>query len=96
MRQSGETMTSVSAGQIIVYTDTDPTSREQVDTAVIEPRTSSPGVARSTDWATMHPILQWNQSVHSNVNHTKQWQQKEKEPAKNIVLLLIFFLKKKQ
>ena len=27
-RQSGETMTSVSAGLIIVYTDTDPTSRE--------------------------------------------------------------------
>ena len=31
------------------YTDTDPTSRERAATAGIEPRTSSPGVARSTD-----------------------------------------------
>ena len=34
------------------YTDTDPTSREWVAIAGIEPWTSSPGVARSTDWAT--------------------------------------------
>ena len=34
------------------YTDTDPTSRERAATAVIEPTTSSPGVACSTDWAT--------------------------------------------
>ena len=31
------------------YTDTDPTSRERAATAGIEPGTSSPGVARSTD-----------------------------------------------
>ena len=31
------------------YTDTDPTSRERAATAAIEPRTSSPGTARSTD-----------------------------------------------
>ena len=31
------------------YTDTDPTSRERAATAGIEPETSSPGVARSTD-----------------------------------------------
>ena len=31
------------------YTDTDSTSRERAATAGIEPRTSSPGVARSTD-----------------------------------------------
>ena len=31
------------------YTDTDPTSRERAATAAIEPRTSSPGVAHSTD-----------------------------------------------
>ena len=30
------------------YTDTDPTCRERAATAGIEPRTSSPGVARST------------------------------------------------
>ena len=38
------------------YTDTDPTSRERAATAAIEPSTSSPGVARSTDRATSpHP-----------------------------------------
>ena len=31
------------------YTDTDPTSRERAATAGIEPGTTSPGVARSTD-----------------------------------------------
>ena len=31
------------------YTDTDRTNRERATTARIEPRTSSPGVARSTD-----------------------------------------------
>ena len=31
------------------YTDTDPTSRERAATAGIEPRTSTPGVAHSTD-----------------------------------------------
>ena len=31
------------------YTDTDPTRRERAATAGIEPGTSSPGVARSTD-----------------------------------------------
>ena len=31
------------------YTDTDPTSREQAASAGIEPGTSSPGVAGSTD-----------------------------------------------
>ena len=34
------------------YTDTDPTSRERAATVAVEPRISSPGVARSTDWAT--------------------------------------------
>ena len=37
------------------YTDTDPTSRERASTAGIEPGTSWPGVARSTDWATAPP-----------------------------------------
>ena len=32
------------------YTHTDPTSRERAATAGIEPGTSSPGVARSTDY----------------------------------------------
>ena len=34
------------------YNNTDPTSRERAVTAGIEPGTSSPGVARSTNWAT--------------------------------------------
>ena len=34
------------------YTDTDPSSRERAATAGIEPKTSSPGAARSTDSAT--------------------------------------------
>ena len=42
MRQSWETITSVSVGHI---TDIKPTSREQAATAGIEPQTSSPGVA---------------------------------------------------
>ena len=37
------------------YTDTDPTSRERVATAEIEPTSSPRGVARSTDWATAPP-----------------------------------------
>ena len=37
------------------YTDTDPTSRERAATAAIEPGTSSPGVARYTDWAIAPP-----------------------------------------
>ena len=37
------------------FTDTDPTSRERAATAGIEPGTSSPGVARSTDSATEPP-----------------------------------------
>ena len=37
------------------YTDTDPTSRERAATVGIEPRTSSPGVGRSTDWVTAPP-----------------------------------------
>ena len=37
------------------YTDTDPTSRERVARAGIEPRTSSPKVTCSTDWATSPP-----------------------------------------
>ena len=37
------------------YTDTDPINRERAVTAGIEPRTSSPGVARSTDLATALP-----------------------------------------
>ena len=45
------------------YTDTDPTSREQVATAGIEPRTSSPGVARST----VPPLLQANND--KDLNH---------------------------
>ena len=54
MRQSWETMTSVSACHII--TDTDPTSRERAVTAAIETGTSSPEVARSTDWAILPSI----------------------------------------
>ena len=45
------------------HTYTDPTSRERAATAEIEPRTSSPGVARSTDWATAPPektVMAWN------------------------------------
>ena len=38
------------------YTDTDPTCREQAATAGIEPRTSSPGVARSTAELPRPPI----------------------------------------
>ena len=37
------------------YTDTNPISRERAATAGIEPKTSSPGVARSTDRATASP-----------------------------------------
>ena len=55
MRQSWETMASVSAGHINDYTDTDPTSRERAATAGVEPGTSSPGVACSTDWANTPP-----------------------------------------
>ena len=52
MRQSWETMTCLSRSH---YTDTDPTSRERAATAGIESGTSSPGVARSTDWAATPP-----------------------------------------
>ena len=45
------------------YTDTDPTSRERADTAWIEPGTSSPGVARCTDWATAPPKLTGDQNT---------------------------------
>ena len=48
LRQNWETMTLSRSH----YTDTDTSSRERVATAGIEPRTSSPGVARSTNWAT--------------------------------------------
>ena len=41
------------------YTDTDPTSRERAATAEKEPGTFSPGVARSTDWATAPPERRW-------------------------------------
>ena len=37
------------------YTDTDPTSRERAAPVGIEPGTSSPGVVRSTNWATPPP-----------------------------------------
>ena len=47
MRQRWETMTSISAGHIIL-TPTQPQGR-------IEPGTSSPGVMRSTDWGTAPP-----------------------------------------
>ena len=43
------------------YTDTDPTSRERPVTAGIEPGTSSPGVARSTDCATALPATEVTQ-----------------------------------
>ena len=49
-RDRADTMTYVSAVHIKDnYTDTYPTSRERSATAGIEPRTSSTGVARSTD-----------------------------------------------
>ena len=38
-------MTSVSAGHIIIYIDTDPTNRERAATAAVKFRTSSPEVA---------------------------------------------------
>ena len=60
MRQSWETMTSVSAGHIIL-TPTQPVG--------IEPGTSWPGVARSTDWATAPPTRRGNIDVYS-VIHT--------------------------
>ena len=44
------------------YSDTDPTRRERAATAGIKPRTSSPGIARSTGWATAPPPPQLNQS----------------------------------
>ena len=42
------------------YADTDPTSREWAATAGIEPGTSSPGVARSTDSATASKVSKKN------------------------------------
>ena len=50
------------------YTDTDPTSREPPVTAGFEPGTSSPGVARSTDWATAPP------PVLLDIKQSLQWQ----------------------
>ena len=52
-RDSGETMTSVSDGHIIL-TPTQPVGGGGGGVAIrgIKPRTSLPGVARSTDWAT--------------------------------------------
>ena len=47
------------------YTDTDTTSRERVATAGIEHRTSSPGVVRSTDWATTIPYRLRGESVNN-------------------------------
>ena len=77
MRQSWETMTSVSASH---YTDTDPTSRERAATAGIEPGTSSTGVVRSTDWATTPPrSKQWTacnlnaSSLKYNATHEMFW-----------------------
>ena len=51
------------------YTDTDPTSSERAATAVIEPGTSSPGVARSTDWATL-PLNKQKESEFVYQNST--------------------------
>ena len=69
MKQSWETMTFVSAGQIIL-TPTQPVGSGRAATAEIEPGTSSPGVARSTDWATApRQTLQINIS-DSPVNDT--------------------------
>ena len=53
MRQSRETMTSVSAGHIIL-TPTQPVGSGRAIVG-IEPEISSPAVARSTDWATAPP-----------------------------------------
>ena len=43
-----------------LYTDTHPTNRERAVTAGIGPRTSSPGVARSTNWATTVAVKKKN------------------------------------
>ena len=50
MRQSWETITSVSTGHIILTPD--PTRKGRAATAGIEPGISSLGVARFTNWAT--------------------------------------------
>ena len=50
------------------YTDTDPTSRERAATAGIKLGTSSPGVARSTDWANAAPS-----PIVENSFHTWAW-----------------------
>ena len=55
------------------YTDTDPTSRERAATAGIEPSTSSPGVARSTYWATAPPeAVAQSVMVHVRFNDVRQ------------------------
>ena len=50
------------------YTDTDPTSRERVARAVIKPRSSSPGVARSTAATPPSPAFP-RSSVNTSVIH---------------------------
>ena len=52
---------------LLCYTDTDPTSSEWAATAGIEPRTSSPRVTRSSDWATAPPNSESKRSlIYSN------------------------------
>ena len=51
------------------YTDTDPTSRKRAAIAGIEPGTSSPGVARSTDWATAPPPMMKNKQTKKRVSN---------------------------
>ena len=54
------------------YTDTDPTSGERAATAGNEPGTSSPGVARSTDWATAPLYQTENESKNPNNDTERQ------------------------
>ena len=54
------------------YTDNDPTTREGVATAGIEPKASSPGVARSSDWASVPlPLLVDNRILDLYVELSK-------------------------
>ena len=76
------------------YTNTDPTSRERATTVGIEPRTSSSGVARSTNWATAPPP-----STHTHTHtHTHTFPPPlyvilTKDVGRSLLLLAVIYLK---
>ena len=74
------------------YTDTDPTCRERAATAGIEPGTSSPGVERSTNWATAPPLFGALYFITDRWVIKKQQQQPRKNNKKPLIAFFTGFL----